>query len=95
MKKDRQFYMRFIAKVSLCLGVGLILSAATALFLLGWQGYPLIGKFLLIVIPAGAIAFLCFQAFESLARFWMGVTRSTRLGLTVWAALISGVLVFD
>lgn len=84
--------MRFIVKLSLCLGVGLILSAATALSLLDLQGYPLIGRFLLIVIPSGAFAFLLFQVFEGLVRQWMEVTPSMQLGLTVWAALISGML---
>lgn len=91
-EKNKHSCMRFIVKLSLCLGVGLILSAATALSLLDLQGYPLIGRFLLIVIPSGAFAFLLFQVFEGLVRQWMGVTPSMQLGLTVWAALISGTL---
>ncbi len=92
MEKNKQSCMRFIVKLSLCLGVGLLLSAATALSLLDLQGYPLIGQFLLIVIPAGVIAFLLFQVFEGLVRQWMGGMPSAQLGLTVWAALISGTL---
>lgn len=92
MKKDRRFHMRFIIKVALCTAVGLILSVATALFLLNLHGYPPIGQFLLIVIPAGAFAFLLIQVFEGFVREWMGGTLSMQLGLTVWAALISGTL---
>ena len=93
MKKDRRFHMRLTIKIALCTAVGLILSAATALSLLDLQGYPLIGQFLLIVIPAVSFAFLLFQVFEYLVRSWMEASLSVRLGLTVWAALVSGTLV--